>query len=38
VAPGTSTLKNFRASFDNHHYEGASPSMRGEIAILDSWK
>ena len=38
VAPGTSTLRNFRASFDNLHCNGSSPSMRGEIAILDPWK
>ena len=38
LVPGTTTLKNFRASFENHHCEGASPSMRGEIAILDPWK
>ena len=38
LVPGTSTLRNFRASFENHHCEGASPSMRGEIAILDPWK
>ena len=38
LVPGTSTLRNFRASFDNHHCEAASPSMRGEIAILNPWK
>lgn len=37
LVPGTSTLSTFRASFENHHCEGASPSMRGEIAILDPW-
>jgi hypothetical protein len=38
LEPGTLALRNFRASFENHHCEGASPSMRGEIAILDPWK
>jgi hypothetical protein len=37
-APGTSTLKAFRASFDDFHCYGSSPSMRGEIAVLDPWK
>lgn len=27
-------LESFRASFENHHCEGASPVMQGEIAIL----
>lgn len=32
-------LKNFRASFRDHHCEGASPAMQGEIAILaDPWR
>jgi len=38
LVPGTSTLRSFRASFEKHHCDGRSPSMRGEIAILDPWK
>jgi hypothetical protein len=38
VVPGTLTLRSFRASFEDHHCEGASPSMRGEIAVLEPWK
>ena len=38
LTPGTSSLRSFRASFSNHHCNGSSPSMSGEIAILDPWK
>ena len=38
LAPGTSTLQNFRASFENHHCNGRSPAMRGEIAIVAPWR
>jgi hypothetical protein len=33
----SNTLRNFRASFEGH-CEGASPAIRGEIAILADWQ
>jgi hypothetical protein len=33
--PVTLKLRNFRGSFSNHHCEGSSPVMQGEIAILE---
>jgi hypothetical protein len=33
--PATLKLRNFRGSFSNHHCEGSSPVMQGEIAILE---
>lgn len=38
LTPDRKALKNFRASFDDHHCEGRSPAMQGEIAILDPWR
>jgi hypothetical protein len=36
--PGADTLQRLRASFD-HHCEGASPALHGEIAVLaDPWR
>jgi hypothetical protein len=39
LTPDRETLKHFRASFQDYHCNGASPSMLGEIAILaDPWR